>query len=91
MKQSLLFMIVLTLFANELFAQQGELALHLFGIATAPNGDFGKKVADNTMVTRRSGFQVGDKIGLATSGLGVGGELIAPVWFRGLSWVFSMQ
>ena len=91
MKQSLLFVIVLTLFASMLFAQQGELALHLFGSAGVPNGDFAKNIGDDTRITRISGFAIGERIGLAKTGPGAGFELIAPVWFRGLNWVFSSR
>jgi len=89
MKIKLIFVILLLLLSSILLAQQGELSLHLFGSASLPYGDFGKKFDDYTRVTRISGFDTGDKIGLAATGAGVGAELIAPVWFRGLNWVLS--
>jgi len=89
MKIKLIFVILLLLLSSFLLAQQGELSLHLFGSAALPNGDFGKNFDDYTRVTRLSGFDTGDKIGLAGTGAGVGAELIAPVWFQGLNWVLS--
>ncbi len=89
MKNKLIFVIILMLLSSTLYSQQGELSLHLFGTASLPNGDFGKKSDNYTRVTRLSGFKTGDEIGLAQAGIGVGAELIAPVWFRGLNWVLS--
>jgi len=91
MKRRLLYVLVLTFFASTVFAQTGDLALHLFVVGSLPNGDFGKDVAANTQMTRRSGFNTGNKVGLAKSGFGCGAELISPVWFRGLNWVFSTK
>ncbi|MBN2410226.1 hypothetical protein JXQ31_00955 [candidate division KSB1 bacterium] len=89
MKNKLIFVIILLLLSSTVYSQQGELSLHLFGSASLPNGDFGKNFDDYTRVTRLSGFRTGEKIGLAETGAGVGAELIAPVWFRGLNWVLS--
>lgn len=91
MKCNLFFVLVMALFTSTVFAQSGELALHLFGCASLPNGDFGKDIAANTQKTRRAGFYTGDKVGLAQTGFGCGAELISPVWFRGLNWVFSTK
>ena len=91
MKRYMFFVLVLTLFASTVFAQPSELALHLFGIASVPNGDFGKAIGDNARITRRAGFDIGDKVGLAQMGFGGGAELISPVWFKGLQWVLSTK
>jgi hypothetical protein len=76
---------------SAVFAQPSELALHLFGIVSLPNGDFGKDLGDNARLTRRAGFDIGDKVGLAQTGFGCGAELISPVWFQGLQWIFSAK
>jgi hypothetical protein len=91
MRSKLSFLLVLSLFASTLFAQKEELGFHFFGSASLPMGDFGKEEDDFTRVTRITGFDSGDKIGLATMGVGVGAELIAPVWFSGLKWVLSTR
>jgi hypothetical protein len=91
MRSKLSFLLVLSLFASTLFAQKEELGLHFFGSASLPSGDFGKEEDNFTRVTRITGFKSGDKIGLATMGVGVGAELIAPVWFSGLKWVLSTR
>jgi len=77
--------------ASTVLAQSNRLTLHLFGGASLPSGDFGKDIGDNARITRRSGFDIGDKVGLAQTGFGGGAELIAPVWFRGLHWVLSTK
>jgi hypothetical protein len=91
MKIHLFIALIIMLITNTLFAQEGELSLHLFGTTSLPIGDFGTDADEYSRVTRVSGFEVGDKIGLAREGLGIGAELIAPVWFRGLNWVLSTK
>ncbi len=82
--------IALLLITNLAYTQV-ELTLHLFTCATLPNGDFSKDLGVNPRVTRRAGFDVGDKVGLAQPGFGAGAELITPVWFKGLQWVFGAK
>ena len=91
MKIKLIFVILLLLLSSILLAQQGELSLHFFGSASLPHGDFGKDIASSTKVTKNSGFDIGDKIGLAQAGFGAGAELMAPVWFDGLQWIISSR
>lgn len=76
---------------NAAFAQPDNLSLHIFGSASLPNGDFARDIGDNARITRRAGFDVGEKVGLAQTGFGGGVELNSPVWFKGLHWVISAR
>ena len=91
MKQSLLFVLIYILFMSSAFAQQEDLSLYLFANISEPFGDFGKNFAPNTGATRRTGYYLGDKVGLAQMGYGIGAELISPIWFKGMRWVFSTK
>ncbi|MFQ5676767.1 MAG: hypothetical protein ACE5G1_12790 [bacterium] len=91
MKPSLVFVWIFILTASALFAQPGNLTLYLFGSASLPNSDFGKDIGNDAKITRRSGFDIGDKVGLANTGFGGGVELFSPVWFKGLHWVLSTR
>jgi len=85
---------VLLLFAfiaQSVFSQGSELAVHLYGMAALPAGDYGRDLADDSQLTRRSGFSIGRQIGLAATGYGLGAELVSPVGFRGLQWLFSVK
>jgi hypothetical protein len=90
MKSKLVVILLLLLAANILLAQQTEISVHLYGGISVPNGDFAKSIDDFTGITMRSGLEIGDKIGLAKPGLGLGGELNTPVWFDGFFWTFSV-
>jgi len=91
MKYNLIMILFLFFFIASALGQSSEMALHFFSIGSIPNGDFGEEIDDNTQVTRRFGFNIGDKIGLAGSGYGAGIELISPVGIRGLEWIFSTK
>jgi len=91
MKSRLVFFTLLFLSAENVMSRDGELALHLFAAACLPNGEFGADEDTYTRVTRISGFEIGDKIGLGQTGFGIGAELIAPVWVQGLEWVLSSR
>ena len=89
MRRERYILLYLFLAGNVLFAQQTELSVHLFVSGSQPTEQFVKKVDELTAVTIRSGLRMGDKIGLAQPGFGIGGELNTPVWFDGLFWTFS--
>jgi len=91
MKRVLLFALAGLLLVGSAYPQPSELALHLYGCGSLPNGDFAKNLGEDARLTRRAGFDIGEKVGLAQAGFGIGGELISPVWFRGLNWVFSTK
>ncbi|MDZ7374604.1 MAG: hypothetical protein ONB23_11630 [candidate division KSB1 bacterium] len=73
------------------FAQVSELGFHVYGLGSIPTGSFGATLCDQTKMTRRHGFALGDKIGLAGYGWGSGAELVTPVWFKGLHWIVGGQ
>ncbi len=89
MKSKLFIILLLLLFANILIAQQTEVSVHLFGGVSVPNGEFAETINNTTGITQRFGLNVGDDIGLARTGFGLGGELNTPVWVEGLFWTFS--
>jgi len=91
MKRSCLFALLLVTLLGSVQAQQGDLSLHLFANLSQPLGDFGKDIGPNAGATRRNGYYLGDRVGLAQTGFGVGAELLSPVWFRGLNWIFSVK
>lgn len=86
-----LMLIALVVFVNNAFSQGSELAVHLFGIGSLPTGDYAKDITSDSKLTRRSGFAIGSKIGLAATGYGAGFEMVAPVGFPGLQWLFSTK
>ena len=71
------------------FSQTSDLSVQLFAIVSQPNGDFARNITNNTGMMEQHGFWIGDKIGLAKTGFGTGVELMSPVWFKWLQWVFS--
>lgn len=86
----ILFIALILLFATSMgFSQTAGLSFHMYTVVSQPTGDFARNIADNTGMTEQHGFWVGDKIGLAKTGFGAGVELMSPVWFKWLQWVFS--
>lgn len=70
-------------------AQQQRTSLLLSISGSNPLGDFAEKIGQDPKLTRRFGFQYGDRVGLAMPGLGLGIELDHPVQKTRLSWVIS--
>jgi len=92
MKRALLALLfVLMMLPNMLQAQSEYVSLQIVAYGSLPNGDFGEKIGDNPRLTRRAGFDVGNKVGLAQSGFGLGFELDTPVLMNGLEWVISLR
>lgn len=91
MKQSLLFAVIIVVFISSAVAQQRDLSVHLFATVSQPSGDFGKNFGTNSGPTRRNGYYVGDRVGLAQMGWGAGVELNTPIWLNGMQWVFSTK
>jgi hypothetical protein len=83
MKSKLFLPLLLLMIGNSLFAQQSEISIHLFGGISAPDGDYIKKIDEFTEITKISGLNTGDKIGLAQ-------QLNTPVWVEGLFWTFTL-
>ncbi len=91
MRTYLLVLIITIVGVGNAFSQGSDLAIHMFGIGSFPTADYGKDIADDTKLTRRYGFNIGENIGLADFGYGVGAELVTPVGIRGLQWIFSAK
>ncbi|MDZ7264013.1 MAG: hypothetical protein ONB16_05470 [candidate division KSB1 bacterium] len=84
-------LIVLMLLSSLLYAQTDYVSLLVSAYGSLPAGDFAKKVGENPILTRRSGFDIGEYVGLAKAGYGLGIELNTPVLVSGLGWVISLR
>ncbi len=71
--------------------QNKELIFHFFGGVSSPTGNFGKKIGNSAMITRRTGFDYGGNVGLASTGFVVGAEFTRPVLVKGLGWQISSK
>ncbi|MCK9282450.1 MAG: hypothetical protein M0P71_17690 [Melioribacteraceae bacterium] len=55
-----------------------------------PSGVYSNSIANNSSISRRSGFDFGDDIGLALAGPAFSVELTSPISkIKGLGWIFS--
>ncbi|MBN2089897.1 hypothetical protein JW964_09790 [candidate division KSB1 bacterium] len=86
---SFLCLVLLLMSSGLLLAQDKEISLLVSTYGSIPNGDYGKTLGDKYRLTRRFGFDVGDKVGLAKSGYGIGVELATPMLTDGLDWIIS--
>lgn len=82
-------LILVLILTGVLAAQDRPFNVLISGSITMPTGDFGKEIGEWARITSRSGFQIGEKIGMAQTGYGFGAELIFPIKFKGFDWVFS--
>jgi len=82
---------VLVILTSTLHAQSEYVSLMISAYGSLPNGDYAEKIGDNPILTRRSGFDIGNDVGLAKTGYGVGIELNTPVLLNGLGWVISAR
>lgn len=82
-------LILLIILTGVLSAQDRPVNLLISGGITIPTDDFGKEIGELARITARSGFQLGEKIGMAQMGYGFGAELIFSLRLKGLDWVFS--
>jgi len=98
MKKFLFIVIIIFLLtSNIVFAQNTDsistdndkVSLSLFGGLSIPTADFGANIGDNPVMTRRHGFDIGDNVGLATTGFCIGTELISSTGIKGLSWLVN--
>jgi hypothetical protein len=74
-----------------MFAQEGSVSVTLFGNALMPLGQFGRHENGTPEITRRFGFDYGDRIGLAGLGFGMGVEVRTPVLAPNVFWVINAQ
>ena len=75
-------LLILLVQSSMLHAQDWSVSLLISGIASQPTGDYGEELGDDAKLTRRYGFDIGNDIGLAKTGLGVGIELYSPDYRR---------
>ena len=85
--QLLILMVLCTL----LQAQDDDVSLRVSAYGSIPTGDYAEKIGDDTNLKRRSGFIIGENVGLAETGFGLGVELHTAVLVEGLSWVVSAR
>ena len=74
-----------------ILAQNTETSVYVYGIGCIPQGNYGDNLGNNPQKTRRQGFDLGDKIGLAKFGYGVGTDCIIPVLVDGMGWQLSAK
>ncbi len=92
MKQFIsLSLLALMIFSGSLQAQSEYASVLISTIGSFPNGDMGKNLGENPRLTRRAGFDIGNKVGLAVPGFGGGVELNTPVLIHGLGWIVSFR
>ena len=82
---------MLTMFSTMLHAQEDDFDLLISAYFSQPNGDYYEKIGEDARATRRYGFYIGDEVGLAKQGFGLGVELFTPVILDGLGWVFDIR
>ena len=68
-----------------------RLSLTIFGNSNFPLNHFAEKIGDNPRITRRFGFDYGEKVGLAVIGFGAGAELNQQVFNEHLTWIISTR
>jgi hypothetical protein len=88
---TLLLTVLLLIPSAMMFAQEGSVSVTLFGNALMPLGQFGRHESGIPEITRRFGFDYGDRIGLAGMGFGFGAEVRTPVLAPEVFWVISVQ
>jgi hypothetical protein len=74
---------------DSIYTQNDDVSLSLFGGISIPTGDFGANIGENPVITRRYGFDVGDNVGLASTGFCFGAELVSSTGIKGLSWLVN--
>ncbi|MBC8402294.1 MAG: hypothetical protein H8E14_12465 [Candidatus Marinimicrobia bacterium] len=75
--------------SSEIFAQIPNLSFLISGNLTLPVGLFGQGVGDDAKLTRRSGFDVGKKIGYAGTGVGFGVDFLSATRNRKIDWLLG--
>ncbi|MCF6269803.1 MAG: hypothetical protein L3J41_08840 [Melioribacteraceae bacterium] len=99
MNYRLSLILIFILLISAIHAQDGdapltdneELTFNVHGILSFPNSSFGTLSDNKTSRTNRIGLKIGDKIGLAETGFGIGAELNTPVWTEGMNWIVSAK
>ena len=95
MKNIILFT-VLVLFGlnNAIKSQESldkEISIMFVGNLSVPLGHFGENIGYGHEITRRFGFNYGEEVGLAKSGLGLGVEIMTNVLIKNVYWTVSSK
>ena len=83
--------VILIMLSQFLQAQSNDISLTISGACSFPISQFGEKIGDDPEITRRFGFDYGEKVGLAGIGYGLGMEFNQKVLTKGLNWVVSAK
>jgi hypothetical protein len=70
-------------------AQEQQFRVTVYGNILVPLGQFGEKIGTSAQLTNRYGFDYGEKVGLAKTGIGGGIEASTLVRGKRLSWIIS--
>lgn len=68
-----------------------DISVMVFGNSLIPIGSFGDNIGERAAVTRRFGFDIGEKAGLSKLGFGFGVEISKKVFIPDLAWVISAK
>jgi len=93
MKQLIVLNLLLLLIFPELnlLAQDEDISFTFFGHYNVPTSRFSEKIGADPKITRRFGFDFGEKAGLANPGYGLGVEMAKPIFIDNLAWVISSK
>lgn len=91
--RSIVAVVLLFIFFNAASYSQDEdnTSVLVYGTLSLPTGNFGENIGAFAGKTRRAGFSIGEEVGLAEIGFGLGAELSIKTGISGLSWIFGMS
>ena len=89
--ESLTIMVLVLFLCIPLHGQEGHFSLTVFAGSTVPIGRFGEQIGNEPEITRRFGFDYGEKAGLASVGPWIGAEISQSVLIENLTWVNSIK
>ena len=74
-----------------LYAQNDDVSFLVSVYGNMPTSDYGQTLGEYPKVTRRHGFDIGNDVGLAKTGFGLGFEFNTQMLVDGLSWIISAR
>lgn len=86
-----LFLLIQFYCGKALFAQDNNLKVTLLSSMPLPSGQFAQDIGENPQITRRFGFDYGDRVGLAKPGYGLGIDVNQQVLVNNLHWTTSLS